>query len=157
MLIITFALLGALLVYLMFTINLTVTEGTVNAFVFYVNIASVNKTIFFPLHQFYNEFVSITSLDFGIYVKVTKFSGILNSMILMLSYFKIKFSTRQTCKVHGWLITLIDKLIESLNLVCTNFIRYKIAKLSLSLYVHHQLVSVSKNVVMLVGWFHKLM
>jgi len=57
LLITPFALLGALLVYMMFTINLTVTEGTVNAFVLYVNIANVNETIFFPFHQFYNEFV----------------------------------------------------------------------------------------------------
>ena len=52
LLIIPFALLGALVVYLMFTINSTVTEGIVNAFVLYVSIASISDTIFFPLHQF---------------------------------------------------------------------------------------------------------
>ena len=68
LLIIPFALLGALLVYVMFTINLTVTEGTVNAFVLYVNIASINDTIFFPLHQFSYVFISVANLDFGIQV-----------------------------------------------------------------------------------------
>ena len=66
LLIIPFALLGALLVFVMFAINLTVTEGTVNAFVLYVNIASINDTIFFPLHQFSYVFISIANLDFGI-------------------------------------------------------------------------------------------
>ena len=48
LLILLFALLGALLVFVMFAaINLTVTEGTVIAFVLYVNIASINDTIFF--------------------------------------------------------------------------------------------------------------
>ena len=68
MLIIPFALLGALLVFMMFTINLTVTEGTINAFVLYFNIASINDTVFFPLHQFSYVFISIANLDFGIQV-----------------------------------------------------------------------------------------
>ena len=68
MLIIPFALLGALLVILLFTINLTVTEGTVNAFILYVNITSINDTIFFPCHQFSYVFISIANLDFGIQV-----------------------------------------------------------------------------------------
>ena len=68
LLIIPFALLGALLVFVMFAINLTVTEGTVIAFVLYVNIASINDTIFFPLHQFSYVFISIANLDFGIQV-----------------------------------------------------------------------------------------
>ena len=68
LLVILFALLGAFLVFVMFTVNLTVTEGTVNAFILYVNIASVSDTIFFPLHQFSYVFISIANLDFGIQV-----------------------------------------------------------------------------------------
>ena len=68
LLIIPFALLGACLVFVLFTINVTVTEGTVNAFILYVNIASINDTIFFPLHQFSYVFISIANLDLGIQV-----------------------------------------------------------------------------------------
>ena len=52
LLVLLFALLGILLVFVLFAINITVTNGTVNAFIFYVNIVSINGTIFFPLHQF---------------------------------------------------------------------------------------------------------
>ena len=52
LLVLLFALLGISLVFVLFAINITVTNGTINAFVFYVNIVSINGTIFFPLHQF---------------------------------------------------------------------------------------------------------
>ena len=66
LLILLFALLGILLVFVLFAINITVTNGTINAFVFYVNIVSINGTIFFPLHQFSYVFISIANLDLGI-------------------------------------------------------------------------------------------
>jgi len=61
-----FAVLGVLLVLVMFVINLTVTDGTINGFIFYVNIASFNDNIFFALHQFSYVFISIANLDLGI-------------------------------------------------------------------------------------------
>ena len=61
-----FAVLGILLVFALFVINITVTDGTINAFIFYVNIVSINGTIFFPLHQFSYVVISIANLDLGI-------------------------------------------------------------------------------------------
>ena len=39
---------GAVLVFLMFILNLTVIDGTINAFIFYANIISMNSPILFP-------------------------------------------------------------------------------------------------------------
>ena len=61
-----FAVLGILLVFVLFTINITVTDGTINGFIFYVNIVSINDTIFFQCHQFSYVFISISNLDLGI-------------------------------------------------------------------------------------------
>ena len=61
-----FAVLGILLVFVLFTINITVTDGTINGFVFYANIVSINGTIFFPFHKFSYVFISISNLDLGI-------------------------------------------------------------------------------------------
>ena len=60
-----FAALGILLVFVLFAINITVTDGTVNAFIFYVNIVSINGTIFFPLRQLSYVFICIANLDWG--------------------------------------------------------------------------------------------
>ena len=66
LLVLLFAVLGILLVFVLFAINITVTDGTINAFVFYINAVSINGTIFFPLHQFSYVFISIANLDLGI-------------------------------------------------------------------------------------------
>ena len=47
-LIIPIALAGLVLVLLLFAFNLTVTDGTVNAFILYANIISINTPVFFP-------------------------------------------------------------------------------------------------------------
>ena len=65
LLVLLFALLGILLVFVLFAINITITDGTINAFIFYVNIVSINGTILFPLHQFSYVFISIANLDLG--------------------------------------------------------------------------------------------
>ena len=81
-----FAVLGILLVFMLFTINVTVTDGTINGFVFYVNIVSVNDTIFFQFHQFSYVFISIANLDLGI--KTCFYSGMDNyaKMWLQLAF-----------------------------------------------------------------------
>ena len=69
LLIIPIAIAGLLLVLLMFVINLTVTDGTINGFIFYVNIISINTSVFFPsINQFTPtySFVSLANLDLGI-------------------------------------------------------------------------------------------
>ena len=64
------ALSGILLVVLLFFLNLTVADGTINAFILYVNIVSINSTILFPSHDTTTStmytFVSLANLDMGI-------------------------------------------------------------------------------------------
>ena len=68
--IVPIAILGLLLVVLLFFLNLTVADGTINAFILYVNILSINSTVFFPLHYTASVvsyiFISISNLDMGI-------------------------------------------------------------------------------------------
>ena len=47
-LIVPIAIAGLVLVLLLFILNLTVTDGTINAFILYVNIISINTPVFFP-------------------------------------------------------------------------------------------------------------
>ena len=70
LLIIPITIAGLLLVLTLFFINLTVTDGTINAFIMYTNIISVNDHVFFtdskhvftPVHTF----ISLANLDLGI-------------------------------------------------------------------------------------------
>jgi len=59
------------LVLLLFLLNFTVTDGTINPFVFYVNTISINNTVFFPddnsnENVFAYVFISLANLDLGI-------------------------------------------------------------------------------------------
>ena len=66
---IVIAIAGVVLVFLMYVLNLTVANGTINAFVFYVNIISINSPILFPkLGTFIPAytFISLANLDLGI-------------------------------------------------------------------------------------------
>ena len=71
MLIIPIAIAGIVLVLLLFLLNLTVTDGTINVFILYANILSVNSTIFFAYHNSHQStiayvFISLANLDLGI-------------------------------------------------------------------------------------------
>jgi len=58
-----------MLVFLLFLLNLTVTDGTINAFILYVNIVGINNTMFLPdLHTItpLHIFISLANLDLGI-------------------------------------------------------------------------------------------
>ena len=62
---------GILLVVLLTLFNLTVTEGTLNGLIFYVNIVQVNSNIFFPPETsatIWSTFIAWLNLDFGITV-----------------------------------------------------------------------------------------
>ena len=68
-LIIPFAIAGLVLVLLLFTLNLTITDGDINGFILYVNIISINSHVFFPVNHSIQPsytFVSIANLDLGI-------------------------------------------------------------------------------------------
>ena len=58
-----------MLVLLLFVLNLTVTDGTINGFILYVNIISINTPVFFnELNHFTPTytFISLANLDLGI-------------------------------------------------------------------------------------------
>ena len=69
LLIIPIAIAGLLLVFLIFHLNLTVTDGNINAFILYTNIIGINTTVFFPssnqIMPAYT-FISFANLDLGI-------------------------------------------------------------------------------------------
>ena len=69
LLIIPIAIAGVVLVLLLFVLNLTVTDGTINGFILYANIISVNAPMFFTklnhLTPTYT-FISLANLDLGI-------------------------------------------------------------------------------------------
>ena len=68
-LIVPIAIVGLVLVLLLFILNLTVTDGTINAFILYVNIISINTPVFFPqLGKFMPAytFISLANLDLGV-------------------------------------------------------------------------------------------
>ena len=70
LLIIPLVLAGLVLVFLLFLLNLTVSDGDINGFILYVNIISINSHIFFPQFSnfinFWYVFISLTNLDLGI-------------------------------------------------------------------------------------------
>ena len=73
------AISGILLVVLLFILNLTVVDGTINAFILYVNIyiVSINSTVLFTSHNTATKiayaFISLENLDMGI--KICFYNG----------------------------------------------------------------------------------
>ena len=68
LLIIPITIAGMVLVLLLFLLNLTVTDGAINAFILYANIISINSATIFPYNQntFAYIFISLANLDLGI-------------------------------------------------------------------------------------------
>ena len=67
-LVITFAVMGVALVFLLFVCKLTVATGTLSGLVFYGNIIGPNSTIFLPAQSTdaFSVFIAWLNLDFGI-------------------------------------------------------------------------------------------
>ena len=69
-LVLFFAVLGVVLVVVMGVLNITVSEGTLNAIVFYMNVVKVNSSIFYTslpvLGPMIDVFVAWMNLDWGI-------------------------------------------------------------------------------------------
>jgi len=69
LLIIPIEIAGLVMILLLFILNLTVTDGTINAFILYVNIISINTPVFFRESRSFNlayTFISLANLDLGI-------------------------------------------------------------------------------------------
>ena len=68
LLIIPFAIAGLVLVLLLFVLNLTITDGTINGFILHANIISINTPVFFTeLNHFTPTytFISLANLELG--------------------------------------------------------------------------------------------
>ena len=63
-----FALAGVVLVVILFCLRLTVSEGSVNGLIFYVNVVKMNQALLFPTNEtnFLSVFISWMNLDVGI-------------------------------------------------------------------------------------------
>ena len=60
---------GIVLVVLLYVLNLTVTNGTINGIIFYANIVSINDSVFLVNDNMLKPlrvFISFTNLDLGI-------------------------------------------------------------------------------------------
>ena len=68
LLIIPIAIAGILLVFLLFIFNVTITDGTINGFILYINIISINTPILFPNVNPIYTFISLANLDLGIQI-----------------------------------------------------------------------------------------
>ena len=69
LLIIPIAIAGVVLILLLFVLNLTVTDGTINSFILYANIISINRKVLFPDNHTITPlriFISLANLNLGI-------------------------------------------------------------------------------------------
>ena len=66
LLIVPIAIAGILLVLILFILNLTVTDGTINVLLLYVNLAGINSTALFQTFTPVYTFTSLANLDLGI-------------------------------------------------------------------------------------------
>ena len=70
LLLIPIGIAGLILILILFFLNLTVTDGTINPFIFYMNIISINYIIFFPHDQTatvsLHTLISLANLNLGI-------------------------------------------------------------------------------------------
>ena len=70
LIIVPISLAGVIVVFVLFLLNLTVTNGNINAFLLYVNIVSIIAPIFLPTQNgsntFTHLFISVANLDLGI-------------------------------------------------------------------------------------------
>ena len=103
------AMVGIVLVILLFIFNLTITNGTVNSFIFYVNIISINYLLFYPKHYSIDYILlSLFNLDLGIetcfYNGMDDYAKILLQLAfpvyLMLIAFALIVSSRYSVRIQ---------------------------------------------------------
>ena len=68
LLLLPFAAAGLALVFVLLTLNLTVSTGTINGLIFYANIVRANHAVFFPPgdRSFFSLFIAWLNLDLGV-------------------------------------------------------------------------------------------
>ena len=65
-LIVPIAIAGLVLIILLFLLNLTVTDGTINAFILYANITGINASVLLKSSTLVSTLTSLANLDLGI-------------------------------------------------------------------------------------------
>ena len=79
LLLIPIGIAGIVLILILFLLNLTVTDGTINPFIFYVNIIRINYTIFFPNnHTTVPLYTFISLANFNLGIKTCFYNGMDN-------------------------------------------------------------------------------
>ena len=68
LLVIPIAIAGIVLVLMLFIVNLTVTEGTINAFIFYANVTGIRAAVLLHEDTLGYIFTSLANLDLGIQI-----------------------------------------------------------------------------------------
>ena len=138
LLIIPIAISGLALVLMLFVLNLTVTDGTINSFNFilYANIININSTMFFPDHHTIaplHMFISLANLDLGIqtcfYNGIDDYAKVwlqlvfpfyiisIATLIIVVSRYSITIKRLTTHRATSVLATLF--LLSFTNILCT--------------------------------------
>ena len=136
LLIIPIAILGLALVLMLFVLNYTVTDGTINSFILYANIINVNSIMFFPDHHSIvplRMFISLINLNLGIqtcfyngmddYAKVWLqlvfpfYIISIATVIIVVSRYSIMIKRLTTHRTISVLATLF--LLSFTNILCT--------------------------------------
>ena len=136
LLLIPIGIAGLMLILLLFLLNLTVTDGTINPFIIYMNIVSINYTVFFPNDHTtvpLYTFVSLANLNLGI--KTCFYNGMdeyakvwfqlafplyivsIGILIIMVSQYSITIQRLTTQKSSAVLATLF--LLSFTNILST--------------------------------------
>ena len=123
LLIIPIAVAGIALVIVLFVLNLTVTDGDINAFLLYINIVSINTPVFFPKERFIKyALISLANLDLGIeacfydgmddYAKMwlqltfPAYLILIATTLIMASHYSIRIQRLTACRALPVLATL---------------------------------------------------
>ena len=137
LLLIPIGIAGLILILLLFLLNLTVTDGTINPFIFYINIISINYTIFFPNNHTNTvplyTLISLANLNLGI--KTCFYNGMddyakvwlqlafpfyiitLGILIIIVSRYSVTIQRLTVQKSSAVLATLF--LLSFTNILCT--------------------------------------
>ena len=121
-------LAGIVLVVLLYLLNLTVTNGTINGIIFYANIISINDSVFLVNHNVFKPlrvFISFVNLDLGIetcfyngmdgYAKM--FFQLFFPLYLIVIAFSIIKTSRYSSRILRWTYTRTLPVLATLFLL----------------------------------------
>ena len=138
LLLIPIGIAGLILLLLLFLLNLTVTDGSINPFIFYMNIVSINYTIFFSRdHTTIPLYILISLANLNLGIKACFYNGMddyakvwlqfafpfyiisIGILIVIVSRYSITIQRLTTQKSSSVLATLF--LLSFTNILSTTF------------------------------------